>query len=114
MVGGLENSILPDPLPVASIALTTFIESSPTTSPKTTCLPSSQLVTTVVMKNWEPFLDEMVSIRQHRVGTTRSVRVGSSVGHGEHARLDVLQLEVLVREFLAVDGFPTGALRSLD
>ena len=26
------------------------------TSPKTTCLPSSQLVITVVMKNWEPLV----------------------------------------------------------
>lgn len=32
------------------------------TSPKTTCLPSSQLVTTVVMKNWDPLLQGRVSI----------------------------------------------------
>lgn len=29
-----------------------------TTLPKTTCLPSSQLVLAVVMKNWEPLLIE--------------------------------------------------------
>src|SRR4051812_23516023 len=34
-----------------------FTRSDPSlTSPKTTCLPSSQLVTTVVMKNCEPFV----------------------------------------------------------
>src|SRR5262249_52940682 len=34
-----------------------FTRSRPsTTSPKTTCLPSSQAVLTVVMKNWEPFV----------------------------------------------------------
>ena len=38
------------------MALTTDLESSSATSPKTTCFPSSQSVTTVVMKNWEPFL----------------------------------------------------------
>ena len=27
-----------------------------TTSPKTTCLPSSHEVTTVVMKNWDPLV----------------------------------------------------------
>jgi hypothetical protein len=41
---------------VASRPLTILIDSSSATSPKTTCLPSSQLVTTVVMKNWEPLL----------------------------------------------------------
>jgi hypothetical protein len=56
MVGFLLYWTLPLPLPVASRALTTFNEDSSATSPKTTCLPSSQLVTTVVMKNWEPLL----------------------------------------------------------
>ncbi len=36
--------------------LTILMLSASATSPKTTCLPSSQLVTTVVMKNWEPLL----------------------------------------------------------
>ena len=40
----------PEGVPCASMALTTSIPSN--TSPKTTCLPSSQEVTTVVMKNW--------------------------------------------------------------
>lgn len=57
MVGGLVESTLPELLPVASIDLTILNDSSSATSPKTTCLPSSQLVTTVVMKNWEPFLN---------------------------------------------------------
>ena len=41
----------PDSEPTASIAFTTSMPS--TTSPKTTCLPSSHDVTTVVMKNCE-------------------------------------------------------------
>lgn len=41
--------VLPEPEPSASMALTTFMPSL--TSPNTTCLPSSQLVTTVVTKN---------------------------------------------------------------
>jgi hypothetical protein len=57
MVGGLAESTLPELLPVASIDLTILSDSSSATSPKTTCLPSSQLVTTVVMKNCEPFLE---------------------------------------------------------
>jgi hypothetical protein len=37
-----------------------------TTSPKTTCLPSSQPVTTVVMKNWEPLVSgpELAMLRR--------------------------------------------------
>ena len=46
----------PELEPTASRALTTFMDSSSATSPKTTWRPSSQLVTTVVMKNWEPLL----------------------------------------------------------
>jgi hypothetical protein len=38
------------------MALTTANDWSSATSPKTTCLPSSQPVMTVVMKNWEPLL----------------------------------------------------------
>jgi hypothetical protein len=66
MVGFLSNLTLPFPLPAASRDLTTLQESlywSALSSPKTTCLPSSQLVTTVVMKNWEPLLQsEKVSL----------------------------------------------------
>lgn len=40
----------PEGVPWASMAFTTSIPSR--TSPKTTCLPSSHEVTTVVMKNW--------------------------------------------------------------
>ncbi len=56
IVGGLGVLILPELLPVASIALTTFIEFASATSPKTTCLPSSQSVLAVVMKNCDPLL----------------------------------------------------------
>jgi len=40
----------------------------------------------------------------------RAVGVGTSVGHGEQARLVVLQLEVLIGELLAVDGLATSAV----
>lgn len=44
--------VLPDEVPSRSMALTMSMPS--VTSPKTTCLPSSQLVTTVVMNyRWE-------------------------------------------------------------
>ena len=38
-----------------------------------------------------------------------SIRVLAGVGHTEHASLAVLQLEVLIRKFLAVDGLSTSA-----
>ena len=56
MVGGFLYFTLPELLPVASIDWTIFIDSASATSPKTTCLPSSQSVLTVVTKNWEPLL----------------------------------------------------------
>jgi len=40
----------------------------------------------------------------------RTVRVRASIGHGEDARLGVLQGEVLVGKLLAVNGFTTGAI----
>jgi len=40
-------------------------------------------------------------------------RIRTSVGHGQQERLAVLQLEVLVGKFLAVDGATTGALIEL-
>lgn len=49
---GLNSSLTwPEPEPVFSSSETTFMLSSSATSPKTTCLPSSQEVTTVVTKN---------------------------------------------------------------
>jgi hypothetical protein len=41
-----------------------------------------------------------------------SVGVPASVGHGEESRLVVLQNEVLVREFEAVDGLSAGTVSS--
>jgi hypothetical protein len=38
------------------------------------------------------------------------LRVGTCVGHGQETRSGVLHLEVLVCEFLAVDGLATSAL----
>lgn len=46
--------VLPESLPYFSTFLTTSMPS--TTLPKTTCLPSSQPVSAVQRKNWEPFL----------------------------------------------------------
>lgn len=48
--------VLPLEEPQASMDLTTETDSASATSPKTTWRPSSQEVTTVVMKNWEPLL----------------------------------------------------------
>lgn len=62
MVGGLPYLMAPVPLPQASTAFTTFIDFSSATSPKTTCFPSSHPVTTVVMKNWEPFLGKGINV----------------------------------------------------
>jgi hypothetical protein len=39
-----------------------------------------------------------------------NIRVGAGVGHGEHERLLVGELEVLVGELLTVDGLATSAL----
>ena len=40
----------------------------------------------------------------------RAVGVWAGIGHGEDEWLGVLELEVLVGELLAVDGFAAGAL----
>jgi hypothetical protein len=55
---GTPSRYLMAPLeePQASMDLTTETDSASETSPKTTWRPSSQEVTTVVMKNWEPLL----------------------------------------------------------
>lgn len=43
----------------------------------------------------------------------KNLRVAAGIGHGEKARLGVLQLEILIGELLAVDGLAAGALRQL-
>jgi hypothetical protein len=43
----------------------------------------------------------------------RAVGVGARVGHGQQAGAGVLQLEILVGELLAVDGFAASAVASL-
>ena len=103
----------PLPEPVASRALTTFIESWSATSPKTTWRPLSHEVSTVVTKNWEPL--RRGGGRQNRPGRASdcvllNLRVGTSVGHGQEAGLGVLELEVLVGELLSVDGLATSAV----
>ena len=40
----------------------------------------------------------------------QSLRVGASVSHGEETRLGVLEGEVLIGEFLTVDGLAAGTL----
>jgi hypothetical protein len=67
-------------------------------------------VTTVVMKNWEPLLRGLLALLHiERLGGV-SLRVGTSVGHGEESRLGVELLEVLIGELLTVDGLATSAL----
>lgn len=93
-----------------------FSDSSSATSPKTTCLPSSQLVTTVVTKNCEPLLrgDGLAVVMSPGKmlcrGRSVCLRVWAGVGHGQKSGLGVLSGEVLVGELLAVDGLATGAL----
>lgn len=85
MVGGFLYLIEPELVPVASMAFTMWRDSSSATSPKTTCLPSSQLVTTVVMKNWDPLLEgrgmrfSICDLDGMVVGN--NLRVGACVGH---------------------------------
>ena len=38
-----------------------------------------------------------------------AVGVGTGIGHGEKTGLGVSQFEVLIREFLAVDGLASGS-----
>lgn len=65
----------------------------------------------VVMKNCEPLLCSGLDAC-HMQGPARNSRVGASVGHGQQERLLMPELEVLIGEFLSVDGLPTGALRA--
>jgi len=68
-------------------------------------------VTTVVMKNWEPLLfDIRLADVLDRRWMGVDIRVGAGVGHREHERLLVGELEVLVGELLTVDGLATSAL----
>lgn len=103
MVGALLYLILPVLVPQASIDLTILMDSWSATSPKTTCLPSNHAVSTVVMKNWEPLLNDKVSKYILGSGGSKSVRVRSSIGHRKKTWLGVLDLEVLIRELIAPD-----------
>ena len=40
----------------------------------------------------------------------RSVGVGSGVGHGKDSRSSVLELEVLIRELVAIDGLSSRTI----
>lgn len=44
----------------------------------------------------------------------RTVRVGPSVGHGQDARPCMLQDEVFIIEFLAIDGLATSAIMACE
>jgi hypothetical protein len=65
-VGAFGYLMEPELLPVASIDLTTRMDSWSATLPNTTCLLSSQEVTTVVMKNCEPLLRRVSHARWTR------------------------------------------------
>lgn len=69
----------------------------------------------MVMKNWEPLLQEKRDYVSTSAGESPdqpvvNLRVGTSVGHGEQTGAVVLVLEVLIGELLTVDGATTGAL----
>lgn len=117
MVGLTAERTAPEELPRASISLTTLKDSSSATLPKTTCLPSSHEVGTVVMKNWEPLLQRRSQLSTCSPAwcmylSKANLRVGTSVGHGEKTGAVVLVDEVLIGELLAVDGLATSALYS--
>lgn len=65
----------------------------------------------MVMKNWDPSevldLSEVVELL---LSCTLTVGVFSSIGHAQQAFFGMLQLEVLVGKFVAVDGFATRAI----
>jgi hypothetical protein len=48
--------------------------------------------------------------RFHTRNRVHHVRIGAGIGHRQHERLLVLQLEVLIGELLAEDGATSGAL----
>jgi hypothetical protein len=88
-----------------------FTRSCPSvTSPKTTCFPSNHEVTTVVMKNCEPFLYYYRKLRPWPQREEGGWRVRPSISHTKHERLWMLQLEILIAEFLSVDRFSTSSL----
>lgn len=62
-------------------------------------------------KNWEPFVPGQVSAHVRATAIPVSI-TWSSIGHAEQERLVVLQLEVLIFEFLAVDALSTRAVPS--
>jgi hypothetical protein len=99
---------VPEEAPKPSIF---FTRSCPSvTSPKTTCFPSNHEVTTVVMKNCEPFLYYYCKLRPRRQKEEGDWRVRPSISHTKHERLWMLQLEILIAEFLSVDRFSTSSL----
>lgn len=117
--------VLPSLEPQRSMASTTFIPSL--TRPKTTCLPSnlpekhqSQLVPNVPQqKRPLPDGDPQASPpiahssplslggADEELG---AIRVGARIGHGQDTRACVLQDEVLIWEFLPIDGFSSSAI----
>lgn len=90
--------------------LITLIESWSAASPKTTCLPSSQEVTTVVRKNWEPLLYSKYQSQPAHLNILQDSRVWSRISHRQKEGLVVSELEILVGKLLAVYGFAASAL----
>jgi len=80
-------------------------------SPKTTCLPSSQGVFTVVTKNWDPLVFLPALAMDRRPGSSCNRLKFSS--EGERRLTNVLQIKALrisTFEFLAIDGLATSAV----
>ena len=81
--------VLPFLAPKRSMASTLFMPSF--TLPKTTCLPSDHSVLAVQMKTWEPFV----------LGPAFSM---------DKIRTCMLQNEILIIKFLAIDGLATSTI----
>jgi hypothetical protein len=80
------------------------------TCPKTTCLPSSQAVGTVVMKNWLPLVFGPALAMDSMPAACTSSRFKRR--RATRAAHRVLQLEVFIREFLAVYALAAGAVEA--
>lgn len=73
---------------------------------------SVQPATAIISKYLNNESVELCSLRSDSCSNEelRAVGVLARVGHAEHASLGVLQLEVLIWEFISVDGLPTSAI----
>lgn len=100
-----------------------------TSSPNTTCLPSSQSVLSVVMKNWEPLVfgpelamdscpvEQKVWLLTHRIYSLTKPHSQLATKHQSQQSVSklltwsrVLQDKVLIVKLAAVDGLAPGSI----